>query len=247
MPFARAAAVSLLATLERSAALSMSDRFISQFSAAGSARRLSDEAGGAGGSAAARFAQPLASRDLAGVAELLRSGAARNVVVMLGAGASVSAGIPDFRTPGTGLYDNLEAYDLPYPEAIFDLEFFREKPEPFYLLCKARVVADVSRPPLSSPSEHRGGREETAAEWEHRERRERTKAATPLVTHPAFFHGAVDAAVRHSTEKDPSFRVLRFASTKQQRCFSPPTPPEHSPRGSTNDKRRTTKWNQPDA
>ena len=30
--------------------------------------------------------------------------------------ASVSAGIPDFRTPGTGLYDNLQKYSLPRPE-----------------------------------------------------------------------------------------------------------------------------------
>jgi hypothetical protein len=28
-------------------------------------------------------------------------------------GISVAAGIPDFRTPGTGLYDNLQKYNLP--------------------------------------------------------------------------------------------------------------------------------------
>ena len=50
---------------------------------------------------------------------------AQNVIVMLGAGASVSAGIPDFRTPGTGLYDNLQRYNLPFPEAVFSIEFFR--------------------------------------------------------------------------------------------------------------------------
>ena len=49
----------------------------------------------------------------------------KKVVIMTGAGISVSAGIPDFRSPKTGLYDNLEEYDLPYPEAIFDINFFR--------------------------------------------------------------------------------------------------------------------------
>ncbi|WFD33621.1 Sir2 histone deacetylase Hst2 [Malassezia cuniculi] len=50
------------------------------------------------------------------------------------AGISTSAGIPDFRTPGTGLYATLDKYDLPYPEAIFDIRYFSEKPEPFYKL-----------------------------------------------------------------------------------------------------------------
>lgn len=54
------------------------------------------------------------------------------VIVMAGAGISVSAGIPDFRTPGTGLYDNLQKYDLPYPEAIFELDFFKSNPKPFF-------------------------------------------------------------------------------------------------------------------
>ena len=55
---------------------------------------------------------------------------------MVGAGISVSAGIPDFRTPGTGLYDNLQKYDLPHPTAVFELDYFRENPSPFYLLAK---------------------------------------------------------------------------------------------------------------
>lgn len=43
---------------------------------------------------------------------------ARNIIVMCGAGISVSAGIPDFRTPKTGLYSNLEKYNLPYRECL---------------------------------------------------------------------------------------------------------------------------------
>jgi NAD-dependent SIR2 family protein deacetylase len=59
-----------------------------------------------------------------------------SVVVFAGAGISVNAGIPDFRSPGTGLYTNLDKFNLPYPEAVFDLDFFRSDPKPFSILAK---------------------------------------------------------------------------------------------------------------
>ena len=37
----------------------------------------------------------------------------------------LAAGIPDFRSPGTGLYDNLQKYDLPSPQSIFEIEYFK--------------------------------------------------------------------------------------------------------------------------
>uniref|UniRef100_A0A383W007 Deacetylase sirtuin-type domain-containing protein n=1 Tax=Tetradesmus obliquus TaxID=3088 RepID=A0A383W007_TETOB len=78
----------------------------------------------------------LPSLDLAGVAALISSGKARRIITMSGAGISVSAGIPDFRTPGTGLYSQLERFGLPEPEAVFSIGFFRKNPKPFHMLAK---------------------------------------------------------------------------------------------------------------
>ncbi|KAG7346662.1 silent information regulator protein Sir2 [Nitzschia inconspicua] len=76
------------------------------------------------------------SEILESLAKRLSNQKFQNVVVLMGAGASVSAGIPDFRSPGTGLYDRLQHYQLPYPEAIFDLDYYRDQPKPFVELCQ---------------------------------------------------------------------------------------------------------------
>ena len=49
--------------------------------------------------------QQLGTGDISPVTEL--ETIFQNIVVLTGAGISVSAGIPDFRSPGIGLYDNL--------------------------------------------------------------------------------------------------------------------------------------------
>ena len=41
-----------------------------------------------------------------------------------------------FRTPGSGLYDNLQKYQLQEPSAIFDTVYFHRNPRPFFSLAK---------------------------------------------------------------------------------------------------------------
>ncbi|KAI1903952.1 hypothetical protein AGOR_G00000700 [Albula goreensis] len=53
-----------------------------------------------------------------------------------GGGISTPSGIPDFRSPGSGLYDNLQQYNLPYAEAIFEINYFHHNPKPFFALAK---------------------------------------------------------------------------------------------------------------
>lgn len=72
------------------------------------------------------------------VANLIQTGRATRIVVVAGAGISTSTGIPDFRTPETGLYAKVAPLKLPYPEAIFNISYFRHTPEPFYAIAKAR-------------------------------------------------------------------------------------------------------------
>ncbi|ETV69722.1 hypothetical protein, variant 2 [Aphanomyces astaci] len=63
---------------------------------------------------------------------------AKRIVVVVGAGISVSCGIPDFRSKD-GIYAMVKdmALDLPDPESLFDMDFFRSNPIPFYRFAAA--------------------------------------------------------------------------------------------------------------
>ncbi|CAB0045260.1 unnamed protein product [Trichogramma brassicae] len=69
------------------------------------------------------------------VANLIRT--SKNIIVLTGAGVSVSCGIPDFRSRD-GIYSRLaqDFPDLPDPQAMFDINYFLEDPRPFYKFAK---------------------------------------------------------------------------------------------------------------
>jgi len=89
----------------------------------------------------------LDSVDFEGIVQYIKDGRAKKIITMAGAGISTSAGIPDFRTPGTGLYDNLQKYNLPEPTAVFDIRFFRHNPQPFFLLARELYPGKFSPTP----------------------------------------------------------------------------------------------------
>lgn len=78
------------------------------------------------------------------VAKLLNK--ATNIMIVTGAGVSVSCGIPDFRSE-KGIYSRLQEYELDDPQQMFDIEYFRESPEIFYSFAKELYPAKYQPSP----------------------------------------------------------------------------------------------------
>ena len=73
------------------------------------------------------------------VAELL--GASSSAVVLTGAGVSVPSGIPDFRTPGTGIWEKVD------PMEVAHIDVFRRDPDRFWTFYGNRFATlDDKRP-----------------------------------------------------------------------------------------------------
>jgi NAD-dependent deacetylase len=73
------------------------------------------------------------------LAELIRS--ARSVVALTGAGVSVPSGIPDFRSPGTGLWANVD------PMEVAHISVWRREPERFWGFYGQRFAALEGKQP----------------------------------------------------------------------------------------------------
>src|SRR5436309_1828048 len=70
------------------------------------------------------------SQALARLAELVRS--SRSTVALTGAGISVPSGIPDFRSPGTGLWEKVD------PMEVAHIDVFRRDPKRFWTYYRPR-------------------------------------------------------------------------------------------------------------
>ena len=78
----------------------------------------------------------LSSLDIKGLAGYIKNGYAKKILMLTGAGISVKSGIPDFRSPGTGIYDNIKKYGILKPDLLFNRAFIKNAPKPFFSLVK---------------------------------------------------------------------------------------------------------------
>jgi hypothetical protein len=122
---------------------------------------------GAGAGAAASGTgegAPLLLAPLQRLAELMRE--AGSVVALTGAGVSVPSGIPDFRSPGTGLWERVN------PMEVAHIDVFHEDPERFWGFYAERFAALEDKQPNERPSRARDARGRRAARrGDHPERR----------------------------------------------------------------------------
>jgi NAD-dependent deacetylase len=84
---------------------------------------------------ATRTAQDQATR----LAEMLRE--ARSALVLTGAGVSVPSGIPDFRSPGTGIWEKVN------PMEVAHIDAFRREPDRFWHFYGNRFASLVDKEP----------------------------------------------------------------------------------------------------
>ena len=83
--------------------------------------------------------QPVVSSKAEQLAALLRD--SEHAVVLTGAGVSVPSGIPDFRTPGTGLWEHVD------PMEVAHIDAWRRDPDRFWSFYGDRFASLVAKQP----------------------------------------------------------------------------------------------------
>ena len=132
------------------------------------------------------MATEVESRDAVRLAELIRE--ADSAVVLTGAGVSVPSGIPDFRTPGTGIWEKVN------PMEVAHIDAFRRSPDRFWEFYSQRFAVLGDKQPNAA--------HEAIAELERRglidavvtqniDRLHRTAGTRRLIE----VHGSIDACV----------------------------------------------------
>ena len=86
----------------------------------------------------------LTSLDIKGLANYIKNGYTKKILMLTGAGISVKSGIPDFRSPGTGLYYNIQKYNLSNPDLLFNRQYIQNNPKPFYTLVKEYISKEFN-------------------------------------------------------------------------------------------------------
>ena len=82
------------------------------------------------------FSQTQIDRSINDLAKQLSEGKFKQISFLLGAGISVNAGIPDFRSK-EGVYSTFTKSNP--PETMLNIEYFKENPNPYYKL-KAKIL-----------------------------------------------------------------------------------------------------------
>jgi len=88
----------------------------------------------------------LVSNEVVELVEDWRGGRIKQVVILSGAGISVSANLPDFRSPG-GLYDQMRKQGISSPESVFTADFMVECPDIFYKVMRQLRTDDIQPTP----------------------------------------------------------------------------------------------------